>query len=271
MATSITYPDGSNLSSPSLTRNQIETIFQKITGQMLGLYITSLNITVTLVLNSTTATVTSVIVPLYAGISLSGTGIPAGTTITNVSGSTITLSNAATVAGSEVLAAIDNNAPAIVKIGWMTQGQPGPDNSIDSVFVRCQPLDTPYSRMRDNLETTEDIASVSTDIFTRTWTTTWDFYGPDSLNNAKLIKSGITMVPYVERYLSQSNLYVNPSIKEPESLPENFQGQWWERAILDAEFNEQITEVITAGTVQTVPISIVEENGLSTSFTVTGS
>ena len=40
---------------------------------------------------------------LYIGQSLEGTGIPASTTITNISGTTITISNAATISGSSVI------------------------------------------------------------------------------------------------------------------------------------------------------------------------
>jgi hypothetical protein len=89
------------------------------------------------------------------------------------------------------------------------------------------------------------------------------------LTHALLVKSAWTKVSYVDSYLSDSNLFVNPDVEEPGRNPEKFQGQWWERVNMEAELNEEVTETLTVGTVGSVEVQLYTKDGKVADFTVT--
>lgn len=266
--TIINYPDGSVFSSSAQTQSQVQTALQILTAQLLGLLISPLNLKISTTINSPNAVVDSSNL-LYAGVSISSTDIPAGTTILSVSGNNIVLSANAT--GTSILEdaiAQDLNAPSLVRIGWQQQGQPGPSINVDTVAVIAQPIDTPFSRIKDGvLQGTSDTINI-VDIYTRTWKAKWMFYGPNSMNRARYVASAWTTSFYVDSFLADFNLFVNPDVEEPGRNPELFQGQWWERVDMEAEFNEQITETLTVGTVGSVEIKIYDKTGQLADFTV---
>src|ERR1700735_3748151 len=70
-----------------------------------------INITGTTVLNSTSITSASSITNIQAGMQIIGTVTPTGTIVAAVSGTTITLSQAATAAGTGVAITIINQPP----------------------------------------------------------------------------------------------------------------------------------------------------------------
>jgi hypothetical protein len=76
------------------------------------------------------------------------------------------------------------------------------------------------------------------------------------------------MVSYVDSFLAGYNILVNPDVEEPGRSPDLFQGQWWERVIMKAEFNEQITETLTVGTVGSVEVKVYTKDGKLADFTV---
>jgi hypothetical protein len=104
------------------------------------------------------------------------------------------------------------------------------------------------------VESTNGDTITNTDVFTRRWRVYWTFYGPNSLDNARAVRSALITIQQFADLFAVSNLYVDPSIEEPHRVPENFQGEWWERVDLVAEFNEQVTETFTTGTIGSVEI-----------------
>lgn len=287
----ITYPDGTQLTSTALTDQQIESAFQLATAQMLGILtypIPSQSLSVlppslvswfttyppiawttqlTTTNGSEISTVNSTI-NLYPDLLIAGTGIPNFTFITGISGNTVMLSNPATASGTITASVIDLKAYEKVRIGWQIQGQPGPPITEDTVTLRYEPVDTEYSRLRDAVGTSVGIVYTTTDVFTRTGRIYWTFYGPNGLDRARAVRSALITVQQFADLLAISNLYINPSIEEPRRVPENFQGEWWERIDLVAEFNEQVTETYTVGTVLTVPVTVYDSSGELESFTV---
>ena len=270
MGTVITFPDGSSLSSTALTDDGIQQALQVATAQMLGIVAMPLNLNVTTIVGQSVAQVDSVNL-LYVGELITATCFPDGTLILSVGpGPRISVSNNATVNGTSPAVVTDPNVYAKVRIGWQQQGQPGPDINVDTATIMCYPKDTEFSRLRDAVYSDgPNLTSNMTDVFTRTWKICWTFYGSNSLDHARAVRSALITVPYFDVLLAESNLYVNPSIEEPQRVPELFQGEWWERVDLMAEFNEQVTEVFTVGTVATVPVTIYTDDGQSVAFTVT--
>lgn len=160
---------------------------------------------------------------------------------------------------------------SIVRAGWQTMGQPAIRVDDDVLFVRCEPLDTNYSRLRNSVPTGQnpDLTLTYTDVHTRAWHVIITIYGPNSLDNARAVVTSMLDVPAIDTFLAGYNLYVNPDIDQPKRVPETFQGEWWERMDLVLEFNEQVTETFTVGTVGTVVVTTYDKDGQLTTQTIT--
>lgn len=269
MAT-ITYPDGSQLTSTALTDTQIQTAFQEITAQMLGFLTSPWSFSITLTNGAFVNPVNSTL-NLYIGLLVTGTGIQANTLISGVDtvNKTITLSNAAVLSGVQAVTAVDPDVYAKVRIEWQIQGQPGPPIDLDTITIGCTPINTSYSEMRDLTGSVSGDLITQTDIFTRAWRTSFTLYGPNCVDNARAIRSALIKIQFVADYLATFNLYVNPKIEEHKRNPENFQGRYWNRVDLFADFNEQITETFTVGIVKSVEVIGYTKDGQFTDFTVT--
>ena len=160
---------------------------------------------------------------------------------------------------------MSNNPYSDVRIGWQTGGQPGWKIDEDKAFVRAVPIDDEYNRTRDIKYATNDIASVKqSTTYHRVWQVFWTFYGPNSLDQARKVRSGL-----LNGSIQIGNLKLIPDIAEPIRAPENYEGQWWERVDMDATFNELVTEDLTVPTVAFSEIIIETENGIVADFNVT--
>lgn len=269
MPTITTYPDGSQLTSTALTDTEIQTAFQLITAQMLGIITDPITLNVTLNSGSKTAAAASVL-NIYVGELIVAPGLPTGTLVNGVNGTQIYLSNKATQTGQQVATVTDPNAFYKVRIDWQDEGQPGPPFSDDTVAIRAVTIDTEYSRQRDvTAKPATDTTMTSTDVYTRAWRVYWNFYGTNALDHSRAVTSGLEKIQFVIDFLSNINLYVNPDIEVPIRFRENFQGRWWERCDLFAEFNEQITETFTVGLVKSVEVIGFTKDGQFTDTTVT--
>jgi len=176
-----------------------------------------------------------------------------------------------TVAQSIGLNLNDPNVYSLVRVGWQTLGQPGIGITDNVIFVRCEPQDTMFSRLRNSVITGQNpnLSVNYTDAHTRTWNAIVTVYGPNSLDNSRAIVAAISDVSFFDTFLSSYNVYINPDIEQPRRVPEVFQGEWWERVDITIEFNEQITEVFTVGTVGTVVVTTYDKNGELTYQTIT--
>lgn len=292
MAT-FTYPDGTQLTAIALTEDTLEAMLQVVTAQALGIIVTPLTdaqmtalpppfvaaygaslkvpltVEMTTVVTQFAVTVASLL-NLYQGELVDCAGVPPGAVIKgSLSATQVLLSLAATAAGTAVATVTDPAAFYKVRIGWQQQGQPGWNISQDVVILRAEMLDTDYGRMRDAVSVTNGAVNTTTDVNTRAWRVYWTFYGPNSTDRARALRTALTDIQFVADELAAGNLYVNPSIAHPRRSPELYQGQWWTRVDLMAEFNEQVTETYTVGTVNSVEVSVYTEAGLVEDFTVT--
>lgn len=266
----VTYPDGSQLTTSALTEEAMATAIQLATALMLGILINSVDVSFTFAIGNNVVTVPSTLF-LYQGLFISCANLPDNTLILAVGpGNTITFSTTAIASGTFTGTVSDPNMPSKVRIGWQEEGQPGPDFGIDTAFILVSTTDSEYSRLRDNhLIPSSGNTITELDVSTRRWKVDWILYGPNSLINARAIASGLIKVPYIESFLNGYNLFVDPDIKETNRDPEKFQGRWWERADVSAEFNEQVTETLVIGTVGSVEVKVYTKDGLLTDFTVT--
>jgi hypothetical protein len=263
----ITYPDGSQLTSTALSKNQIETAFQLLTCQMLGIVATPWTATFNLVAGQSYGLSTSLL-NLYGGQVVTCNGLPANTQVASVESikGEVWFNNPATLTGTETGTVVDPLAFSRVRIGWQQQGQPGFGVNDDIVIVRCTPVDAEYSRGRDITRVPQGDHLLETDSFTRQWKTAWCFYGPNSIDRARAVRSGLARVDSIDFELAALNLYVNPSIAEPLRVPELYQGQWWERVDLNALFNEAVDETLTVNAVASVEVLTYTRKGLISDF-----
>lgn len=268
MSTITNFPDGSVFTTNAQLPSAVQTQLQLLSAQILGILMSALNLHITTTSGLATALVDNSNL-LYSGVKVTATGIPDNTTILSISGLEIILSNNATSSvDDEPAVAQDLNAPSTIKTGWAQVGQPGPDISIDSVTIIAETIDTPYSRIRDGVYSGSGETILYTDTYTRTWMGKWIFYGPNASLHALQIKSALSTVGFVDSVLAQINFYVNPDIEEPKRLKEPFQGQNWERCDLRVEFNEQVTDTLTVGTVGSVEVEVYTKAGKLADFVV---
>lgn len=198
------------------------------------------------------------------------TTFPNGQTLTSTA-LTVTEINTLLQAVTTQIFGLTSSAPnfnSAVRLDWPTDGQPAWQITDDVCFVACTPIDSDYSNMRDITGTADADEITQVDVFTRAWNVAWTFYGPNSLDRARLVRSAMVTIQMFVDHMSEANLYINPSVDEPRRTPERYASRWWERVDLAAQFNEQVTETYTVGTVESVEVSLNTKAGQFADFTV---
>lgn len=158
----------------------------------------------------------------------------------------------------------DNDA---VRIQYPREGAPFQNADEDKCYIRCQTRDNPYDKIRDRLLLPGPDPDVTEQWnYTRTWTVHWCFYGPNSTDNARMVKSALFQ-DYFTLLLMQSNLYPVSDYPAPVRAPENIDGQWFERSDYEVVMHEFVTETITDKTV--LSVEVIGSNDAGTIFDVT--
>ena len=255
----ITFPNGQVLTSSALSTNDIQLVFQMAIAQMLGLGI-GMVMSGTTTASSTMLTVAST-AGVIAGQPVIGIGIPRGTTVQGVTDTVITMS--APAAASQTSPVAINASSGVfssVRVGYLTEGQPGFLRDADTAIIIARTLDDSYNLIRDVLRApTDDIFLAETSTYTRVWQLSFTFYGPNSGDNARLVKSCLYL-DWVHDLLAQSNLYFIVNPPDPVRAPELIEAQWWERSDLIVRYNEFITETIQQQSVASADIVIETAN-----------
>ena len=155
-----------------------------------------------------------------------------------------------------------------VRVSWPTTGAPAWNITEDIAFLRIVESDDKYNRQREDKFVGLD-SDNGTNImrFTRVMQVFWTFYGPNSFENAQVIRDRMF---YQDNHdiLANSNLYLIPDIVSPIRAPELFQGQWWERTDLNMRFNELISKDLTIPYIKSAEIIIEDDSGILVDMTV---
>jgi hypothetical protein len=146
-----------------------------------------------------------------------------------------------------------------VRIGWQQQGQPFCQVNEDVIALRCYEVDDEYNRIRD-LTYQNTPSFTETWNYTRIWETAWTVYGPNSFDNARIIRSSLFLQGIHDQFAS-AELYWIPSPAAPMRIPELQDGQWWERVDFKARFNEFVTESNNPGFVESVAVNLYDQFG----------
>lgn len=148
-----------------------------------------------------------------------------------------------------------------VRLGWPEAGQPSWGINDDVCFLKVTEEDDPYNRVRDRTFGTQSGSFGSTDTYTRVWRIAWSLYGPNSFDNARLIKSALFAADFAHDTLAANSMYLVSDVPATRRAPEKFQNQWWDRSDLDIRLNELITESLTLNSISTAQVLVYTDNG----------
>lgn len=164
----------------------------------------------------------------------------------------------------------------LVRIGWPKQGQPFVDSpDIDVCFLRCTTKDDAYDKIRDKFSwgpngwgdaqfgkqpyggtLSGDPALTEQWTYTRVWEIHWCFYGPNAVDNTRLIRSGLYQDYFTDLLSIQANLFPMSEFEEAHRVPELIDGQWWERSDFKCEMYEFVSETINRQTIVEIPLIV---------------
>src|SRR5580700_9115845 len=133
----------------------------------------------------------------------------------------------------------------LVRLGWAIEGQPFVDfASTDVCFLTATLKDDPYDKIRDRTYAANTDPNVTeTWNYTRVWEIKWCFYGPNAVDNTRLIRSGLFQ-DYFTDQLALMQLFPMSEFPESVRVPEQLNGQWFDRSDLKCEMYEFVTESI---------------------------
>lgn len=149
-----------------------------------------------------------------------------------------------------------------VRIAWPVGGAPAWKINQDIAFLRITPVPDPYTQQRET-NYQQDTAGVAVNVvasYTRVHSVHWVVYGPNSFENAETIRNGIFLFA-TKSTLAAKNLHLILDVPPVVRVPELFNGQWWQRADLQARFNEKVTRYSTVPYITGTGIKIYTENG----------
>jgi hypothetical protein len=147
-----------------------------------------------------------------------------------------------------------------VRISWPTGGAPGWEITEDIVFLRITPQDDKLARelniIYDPNKEDKAFADRKTG-YTRVHKIDWTLYGPNSYDNADIIRNLIFDSDYMLE-LKKKNIFLITDVPMPTRLPEFYNGQWWERTDFSATFNEAVIRVKKVPYIQSGDVRIVQ-------------
>ncbi len=289
MPSSNTFPNGQTLTSSALSQTDINTIMQQITCFIFGI-VNMMPVTATLVNGSNQITLESVqsisvgfLITDLPGFGLGlygllgyGTGgnIPAGAKVGSILGNVISMVDAngqplnALASIAETIFITDPTAGTQVRQSWPSNGAPGYGQSDNVSFIRCIEVDDWYNKVPDYGVTANDDVSATLNIEkTRVWRVSWELRGPASYERATLLKTAMQL-ELIGDTLAPFNLFLVPSIGNPQRLPELYEGKWWERSDIHMHFNEQVNDAIVTPTVASIPVVVSNLNGVQLNLDV---
>ena len=144
-----------------------------------------------------------------------------------------------------------------VRVAWQEQGEPAWGIGEDVCIVRADSANEDFSQIRDNLYagTALNPTMQETMGYTQIWNVHFTLYGPNCFDRAGLILSGLTL-DWIHDQLAAKNLYAVAQWNRPSYIPELFQGQWWKRADIALQYNEQVIETIEVSTAAGVNVTL---------------
>ncbi len=156
---------------------------------------------------------------------------------------------------SQMLNTTDQGA---VRIEWPTGGAPGWPIDYDVCFLSINYDDDPYTQQMHVEYSENDSTTANADlVYTAALRVIFTFYGPNSFDNADLVRSSLFQEPY-KTTLASNNLALITNVQMPTRAPELFNGQWWNRTTFFARFYELVTRNSTVPYIVSAPVTTQE-------------
>lgn len=156
---------------------------------------------------------------------------------------------------------LDPNLPtnqSKVRISWPAGGAPAWKRTEDVIFLMINNQDDPINQQQDVSYSSQDSTNAKRSVgYTRVHRVDFVLYGPNSYDNAEKIKRSLYL-PEFKELMQKSNLALVFNSNIPRRVPENFNGQWWERSDYYAVFNEKVTINSTVPYLQSANVQIKE-------------
>src|SRR5208282_133061 len=193
--TTTTFQNGQVLISSALTDTQVNSIFQPLLCQILGV-VADLQLNCILSANSDVISTPLIEANIAEGFILQANGIPPGTTIVGIAAEDnnflITMSQQATANLNEQVSFYDPVSNTRVKISWEDKGAPGFGITDDVLFIRCVLEPSTYNLRDENWSVapqTDNTTVLKNRIYTRQWRIAFVAYGPNAFDSVRLIRS----------------------------------------------------------------------------------
>lgn len=149
-----------------------------------------------------------------------------------------------------------------VRISWPTGGAPSWKISEDIVFLRITPIDDKQARTLNIIYNTNSIDNINLNKetgYTRVHKVDFTLYGPNSYDNADLIRYTLLEPNSYKDEFKNKNLFVIPDIPMPTRVPELYNGQWWDRTDFSASFNEAVIRRSLVPFIESAEIKLVTD------------
>ncbi|WP_206923025.1 phage neck terminator protein [Alicyclobacillus suci] len=146
--------------------------------------------------------------------------------------------------------------PSAVRITWPKDGAPSWSIDDDVCFVSVTPSDNSYTRQLQTDYSPLDQESLnSTLAYTAGVRVSWTLYGPNSSDNADLIRATL-FSDSTKSTLISNDLALITDVPMPIRQPELFNGEWWNRATLYADFNHLVKRQSTVPYLQSADVLV---------------
>jgi hypothetical protein len=147
-----------------------------------------------------------------------------------------------------------------VRTTWPADGQPSWKINEDVIFLRVTPQDDKLARELNIVYYKNELDNAFADKktgYTRVHKVNWTCYGPNSYDNADIIRHMIFDNDFMYEF-KKKNLALITDVPMPTRLPELYNAQWWERTDFSATFNEAVirekkTPYIVSADVRPIP------------------
>lgn len=169
------------------------------------------------------------------------------------------------------VAMLGGSPPADVRISWPTGGAPNHKVNEDVIYLRVAESDNEYNREREFQfeDSGSPVDSLTQRLsYTRVMGVNWICYGPNSYENATIIRDSIQFQAFHDM-LADYRVFHIPGDIAPHRVPEEFPGgQWVERVDLMMEFYEEIKKESVIGFVKSVDVVVETESGSTRDITI---
>jgi len=148
------------------------------------------------------------------------------------------------------------NAYDQVRIAWQTTAQPREPVTQDVCYIAAIEDEDLYNKVRDvTLTQATTTTDTITTTYTRVWRVMWTFYGPNSFDRARQMRSAL-LTQATHDQLAGSQLFLVTAMTAPLRAPERYAELWRERVDFHVQMNEFVTEVSIVQTVASVDVSV---------------